>query len=258
MKCPNCGTDSSGAFCSECGTPLEGAQCKECGNALSPGAKFCTRCGTAVRGRQASARSSNVAWYVAGAAALLLVGVLAWPSITGDRNNRQADGRVPIGQMPGGVPAGEGVGTGAMMDPLSGTPREQADRLFNRIMTEQQGGDTARAKFFTPMAIQAYGMVPNLDDDGLYHLSLVHHVAGDYKAARETAQRILAKNPDHLLALSAAANAAIAEGDKTAAKRYYEKFLAVFDSERKKDLPEYQDHGRMFPQLKTEAASFVK
>lgn len=257
MKCPNCGVESAGAFCAECGTPLEGAKCRECGNAFSPGAKFCTSCGTPTRGQYA-ARASNSAWYAVGAAALILIGVLAWPAISGNKNRAPDDGRVPIAQMPGGVPAGEGAGGGPTMDQLSGTPREQADRLFNRIMTEQQGGDTARAKFFTPMTIQAYGMVPNLDDDGLYHLSLVHDVAGDYKAARETAERILANNPHHLLALSAAANAANAAGDRAAAKRYYEKFLSVFDSESKKDLPEYQDHGRMFPQLKTEAEAFLK
>jgi hypothetical protein len=143
--------------------------------------------------------------------------------------------------------------------PLSGTPREQADRLFNRIMTERESGDTAQAKFFVPMAVQAYDMAGNLDEDGLYHLSLVHQVGGDFKAARETAERILATSPNHLLGLSAAANAARADGDNSAARNYYQKFLQAFDTESKNTTrPEYRDHGRMFPELKTEAETFLK
>lgn len=253
MKCPNCGSESTGAFCAECGTPLKGARCKECNAALAIGARFCTNCGTPTTGKKAAAQS-RTAWYVVGGAAVLLLAVLLWPNLTGKSKGNESDGRMPISQMPGA-----GVADGAAAtDPLSGTPRERADRLFNRVMTEKESGDTARAKFFTPMAIQAYGAIPDLDDDGLYHLSLIHAVAGDFKAARETAEKILTKSPNHLLALSAAAGAARGAGDNAAAKKYYERFLAAFDSENKKDLPEYRDHSRMFPELKTEAETFLK
>lgn len=254
MKCPNCGAESSGAFCAECGTPLKGARCRECNAALATGARFCTNCGTPTTGKKAAGQN-RIAWYVVGGAGALLLAVLLWPTLTGKSTGDESDGRVPIGQMPAGSAPGA---DGAAVDPLSGTPREQADRLFNRVMTEKESGDTARAKFFTPMAIQAYGAIPNLDHDGLYHLSLVHTVAGDFKAARETAEKILAQSPNHLLALSAAAGAARGAGDKAAAKRYYERFLAAFDSENKRDLPEYQDHSRMFPDLKSEAEAYVK
>ena len=256
MKCPNCGAQSEGAFCSECGSPLKGAKCRECSASLTPGARFCNNCG-ASSGRVAATgeAGSKLPWILAGGSALLLVGVLAWPALTGGKDSAAPDGRVPLNQMEtGAAPMGAGGGTG----PLTGTPREQADRLFNRIMTERESGDTTKAKFFVPMAVQAYGMAGELDADGLYHLSLVHQVGGDFKAARATADRILATAPNHLLALSAAANAARAQGDNAAARSYYQKFIQSYDTESKAPRQEYEDHGKMLPELKTEAEAFLK
>jgi tetratricopeptide (TPR) repeat protein len=250
MKCPNCGTDSNGAFCSECGTPLKGAKCRSCNAPLTSGANYCTSCGTAVRGGQSAGGVTAPVWYVAGAALVVLIAVvLLWPR--GGSNAAESDGRMPISQIP--EPAADPSAEGAP-PPLTGTPREQADRLFNRIMTEQAGGDTTQAKFFVPMALQAYDMAGELDGDGLYHLSLLHALGGDFPSARSTAEKILATSPTHLLALSAAGNAARDQGDQAAAKKYYQRFLAAYDTESTRtDIPEYRDHGRAFPDLKAEA-----
>ena len=248
MKCPNCGTDSNGAFCSECGTPLKGAKCRSCKAPLQSGANYCTSCGTAVR--ETSGGVTAPVWYVAGAALVVVIAVvLLWPR-GGDNAATASDGRMPISQIPepsGDAPAGT-------PPQLTGTPREQADRLFNRIMTEQAGGDTTQAKFFLPMALQAYDMAGPLDADGLYHLSLLHTLGGDYASARTTAEKILATSPNHLLALSAAGNAARDQGDQAAAKKYYQRFLGAYNTESTRtDIPEYRDHGRAFPDLKAEA-----
>src|SRR5688572_12716046 len=142
MKCPNCGTNSNGAFCSECGTPLKGAKCRSCNAQLQGGANYCMSCGTPVR--ETSGGVTAPVWYAAGAALVVLIAVvLLWPR--GDNNTgAESDGRMPISQIP------EPTDDAAAGTPpqLTGTPREQADRLFNRIMTEQAGGDTAQAKFF--------------------------------------------------------------------------------------------------------------
>ena len=249
MKCPNCGAESSGAFCAECGAPLKGAKCRSCNAPLAVGSKFCTQCGTAVTGRAPAA--SKTAWYIVGGALALLLIVLIWPAVRGEKGNPANDGRVPIGQLQDG-PAGIAQG------PLSGSPREQADRLFNRVMSERESGDTARARFFLPMAIQAYGGVGDLDADGLYHLSLLHNLNEDYDAALATAEGILAKSPNHLLALSAAANAARGKGDNAGARKYYERFLSAYDTESQQAKQEYQDHGRMLLELRVEAQSFVR
>jgi tetratricopeptide (TPR) repeat protein len=253
MKCPNCGAQADGAFCSSCGSPLKGAKCRECNAALSPGARFCNNCGTATgRAAATGAKENKLPWIFAGASALLLIGVLAWPALSGGKGN-QPDERVPLEQVTGG-PAAPSAGPG----PLTGTPREQADRLFNRIMTERESGDTAAAKQFVPMAIQAYDMAGARDADALYHLSLINQVGGDFKAARDAAERILATSPNHLLALSAAGNAARAAGDNAAARSYFQKFIQNYETESKNTAQEYRDHGRMLPDLKAEAEAFLK
>lgn len=255
MKCPNCGSESSGTFCAECGAPLKGARCRECDAALPAGANFCTSCGASVHGKK-SAAAARGPWIFAGVALVLLVVVLMWPSISG-RESADNAGKMPLTQVQG--IAGDAAGdddSGPSQAQLSGTPREQADRLFNRIMTEREKGDTARAKFFLPMGIEAYQMAGDLDADGLYHLSLLQSFGGDYKAARATAEKVLAIQPNHLLALSAAANAARAAGDNSAAHRYYKQFLAAYDSELKTGKEEYQDHARVLPELKKEAEQY--
>jgi hypothetical protein len=257
MKCPNCGHESNAAFCSECGTPLKGARCKNCDAQLLPGAQFCTSCGTPVR-----EKTSNLAWYVAGVALLALLAVLLVPGLR--RATTSSDDQVAAGptqdQPADAAPPAAGPfqgGGGGSPPPLTGTPREQADRLFNRIMQTREGGDTARAKFFLPMGIQAYKNAAPLDDDGLYHLSLLQGFSGDGAGARQTAEQVLQHAPAHLLALIAAAEAARIQGDNTAAKAYYRKFLANYDSERKKNLPEYQDHDQILPAYQAEARKFI-
>ena len=201
--------------------------------------------------RGTSASVTSPAWYLAGAALVVLIAVvLLWPRGGSDAVAGN-DGRMPISQIP--EPAGDPAAAGTPPQ-LTGTPREQADRLFNRIMTEQAGGDTTQAKFFLPMALQAYDMAGELDADGLYHLSLLHALGGDYASARTTAEKILATSPNHLLALSAAGNAARDQGDQATAKKYYQRFLAAYNTESTRtDIGEYRDHGRAFPDLKEEA-----
>jgi tetratricopeptide (TPR) repeat protein len=138
-----------------------------------------------------------------------------------------------------GAPGAAGA---TAVDPLSGTPREQADRLFNRIMTENSEGNTEQAVFFTPMAIQAYQAAEPLDADGLFHLSLIQAVAKDYAAAQETAQRILDAAPSHLLGLGAMAEASLAAGDTAKARQAWTAYLDNLLAERAKGLQEYADH----------------
>jgi len=151
----------------------------------------------------------------------------------------------PIGDAPGRAP------------PLTGTPREQADRLFNRVMQLLAMNDSVQASFFLPMAILAYKQAGELDADGHYHLAVLETTAGNYAAAREAADRILAVTPDHLLGLGAAARAAAAAGDTATARRFYERFLRVYDEELARDRQEYRDHAQILPDYRSEAQAFV-
>jgi hypothetical protein len=137
--------------------------------------------------------------------------------------------------------------------PLTGTPREQADRLYNRIMETFAAGDSAGAVFFLPMALEAYRMASPLDADGYFHLSLLQLTAGDPGGARSTAERILAERPDHLLGLAAAAQASHVAGDDAASQGYYRRFLEAYDSEVGRELREYVEHAPMLPALLEEA-----
>jgi hypothetical protein len=174
---------------------------------------------------------------------LLLIVILLVPALT-DRSTVQRSA------VPGATPGGTAPGT---PPPLTGTPREQADRLFDRIMRARASGDAAEALRFTPMAIQAYGLAAPLDNDGLYHLASVHLVAGDPASARSTAEQILAGNDNHLLGLAIAGEAAVAAGDSAAARDYYSRLLAAYDTEVASGLQEYRDHSQVLPEYRATA-----
>lgn len=248
MKCTECGTESNGNFCPSCGASLREGHCAECGANLVPGARFCTRCGGAAGGTAArrgvpAGGNPNLPWYIAGGVLLLLTIILLVPMFTD--NDSGAAQPVPIGSA-GGVTPGT-------PPPLTGTPREQADRLFTRIMTAAEQGDTVEARRFTPMAIGAYGMAAPLDADGLYHLAVVHLVAGNHADARSTAEQILADTDTHLLGLAVAGEAAVAAGDSAAARDYYGRLLQAYDSELARDLAEYEAHSRSLPEFRATA-----
>lgn len=133
---------------------------------------------------------------------------------------------------------------------LSSDMRTNADRLFNRVMGAAQRGDQAEVSRFMPMAIQAYNMVEDLDDDGILHLAMLHLTAGDPSGARATADRILDGSPDHILALGVAAAAARQAGDEPAARELYRRLLEAYPEEAVKPLPEYTDHQAMLPEYR--------
>lgn len=262
MKCPQCQTEASGAYCPECGAPLEGARCEYCDGVLPPGARYCTHCGEPVH-----ALPSRLPWYIAGVAIAALVVALVVPHLGGNGAPPGADGGQFSAQSAPAAAGAAAAGGGASVSgapagmgtppPLTGTPREQADRLYNRIMTDQQQGNEQQVQFFLPMGIAAYQQVPDLNADGLYHLSLLQNLAGRSDAALATAKKVLDQQPDHLLALGAAAEAAAKAGDKTAERTYWRRFLSAYDKQMANPLPEYKEHAQVLPEYKKEAQSFL-
>ncbi|HEV2148522.1 MAG TPA: hypothetical protein VGR37_14055, partial [Longimicrobiaceae bacterium] len=158
-----------------------------------------------------------------------------------------------VGPAPGAAPA---ANPGAV-DLSSMTPREAADRLFNRVMQNVSSGDTAQARAFLPMAVAAYGRVDDLDDDGRYHLAVLHLVGGNPQAARTEANAILAGDPRHLFGLFTAAQAEQALGNGTRARELYQRFLGAYETERNRDLPEYRDHAQALAPMREEAQRAV-
>lgn len=251
MKCPECGHESDGAFCPKCGAALHGGHCVHCGAKLPPDASFCTSCGEAVAPRGGGFRSPTP-WIAAAAVAVILVVAFLLPGWLENRPTAP-----PPVANPGAAPmAGEAAG-GLSSDPLAGGPRNAADRLFNRVMQTVAQGDTSGARFFVPMALEAYDMAAPLDDDALYHVGLLHLVNDEPEAARRTAEQVLSASPDHLLLLIVAAEADRATGNDAEARELYQRFLDHYDEEVAKGLQEYQDHQPILPEYRSEAQAFL-
>ena len=182
-------------------------------------------------------RGNQVAWWMAGALLLGLIMVIAYP-VYGP------------GRAAAPPPAAVGpAGSAAAVDLSSMTPREAADRLFNRVMTAVSSNDNTEVVNFLPMAIRALELAEPLDTDGKFHLVLLR-LTGQFNAeALEGAEEILAEQPNHLLGLAMAGDASLALGDSVSARAYYGRWLEAYETETAKDLLEYRDHSPMFPQM---------
>jgi hypothetical protein len=246
VTCPNCAASTTGRFCANCGAPLAGAQCAGCGSALTPGAKFCHRCGTAA-GRPAAAAGQSgglagaLPWAVAGIALVALISLVA-----AQHFNTPAGGAATA--SPGGPPGGALAGTapGALglraPDISNLSPRERADRLYDRIMLLDSEGKTDSVQFFAQMAVAAYQMLPTQDADSHYDLGRIAQAAGVPTVAQAQADTILQHDPTHLLGLILAAQSARALGNEQQARSFEAKFLAALPAEQRKNLVEYQRH----------------
>lgn len=248
MKCSSCGTTASGGkFCANCGAALGTVSCPTCGHQPPAGAHFCNQCGSAMGGSMARQGDSGnrLAWWMAGALLVGLILVITYPVYGPARPGAS----VPVVARPGVGPAS--------VDLSSMTPREAADRLFNRVMTAVAANDSAEVVSFLPMAIRSFELAEPPDADGKFHLVLLR-LTGQFNAeALARAEEILSEQPNHLLGLAMAGDASIALGDSVAARAYYRRLLDAYDSEMEKDLLEYSDHAPMFPAMRSTAEALA-
>lgn len=262
--CPSCGDPTGGSrFCPSCGVALR-AECPACGNALPAGARFCNECGRPATATATAAptRAQWLPWSIAGLAIVALAAVALLRPGGGEAPAAGSGPPVPFAGPGGSAPAaaagGAPMGDARSVDIGSMTPREAADRLFNRVMENVGRGDTAQARAFLPMAIAAYGRVEALDLDGRYHLGTLHLVGADPAAARAQADTILAAQPAHLFGLFIAAEAERARGNTAAARPLFQRFLDGYEAETAKDVPEYRDHAQSLPAMREEARKAVQ
>jgi hypothetical protein len=246
--CPNCAAPTTGRFCAECGAAVADAVCTGCRSLLSPGAKFCHRCGTAVGTTPVAATDSRsvasiLPWGVAAIALLALVALVAGQRFGGARNIAGASTAPAAADAPfaGGSAPADGRGTRAP-DISSLSPRERADRLYDRVMRLSSEGKTDSVQFFAPMALSVYQSLGPLDADLRYDFGRVAEVVGAREIARAQADSILGADPNHLLGLVLAVRAAQLNGDSTAAKGFAKRLIAAEPTETPKNLPEYQRH----------------
>ena len=242
--CPNCGASTTGRYCSECGSAVADAICAGCRSLLSPGARFCHRCGTAVgtpppavSGERTTA--SALPWAVAAISLLALVALVAGQRFAGTRAPSPAPPASSDAPFASAGTPPEGV---RAPDISNLSPRERADRLYDRVMRLSSEGKTDSVQFFAPMALSVYQSLGPLDADLRYDFGRVAEVSGAAGIARAQADSILAADSTHLLGLVLGVRAAQLRGDSTAARAFSRRLLAAEPSESAKKLPEYQRH----------------
>jgi len=149
------------------------------------------------------------------------------------------DSGAPVAPFAGAA-AGAGGAAGAP-DISNMTPTQRAVALYNLVMSmHERGSDSALT--FAPMAVQAYQMIDSLSLDDRYDMGRIAAIGGNEPLARAQADTILAANPNHLLGLILAANAAHMRHDTAAERKFQQRLVAAAPSERSKPLPEYTAH----------------
>jgi hypothetical protein len=214
MKCPACGSESSGKFCNNCGKALNGGS-----------------------------GGVNIAWIVAGVAVIGMV-ILLVVMLSGRKPGATASQEAPtIG----------GSATGAPPDISKMSPRERFDRLYTRIMAAAQTGDQATVTQFMPMARMAYTQLDTVDSDARYHLALLGLHNGDTTGVGALADTILTQNPGHLFAYMIRGTKARFAKDPAALKQAYSDFLSHFDKEMSSGRAEYAEHKKSIEDFHTAA-----
>ncbi len=241
--CPRCGAATNGRFCAECGTAVTESRCRRCDTGLSTGARYCHRCGTPATGpgRVPLAANTTLPWTIAAVAALLVVALLA--------TNRFAEKAPPSapGAPAGALGAGgeDARGGGRPPDLSSMSPKDAADRLFDRVMRLKEERKLDSIRFFAPMALSATANVQPADADVHFHLGAIALATEDPSlagVARAQADTILAARPTHLLGLILGAQAARLVGDEPVRKRFEQRLVAAQAKELSAPLDEYLQH----------------
>jgi hypothetical protein len=241
--CPRCGSAASGAFCSQCGLPLGDRPCPSCGNTLSAGDRFCNACGAPAVGQLSplllpTPRNSRLPWAISGLLTVIAITAVAYATRA----------RAPSSASDGATP----VAASTPPDLSQMTPKEQFDRLNDRVTRAAEQGDSATAVRFWPMAASAYDNLPpgDRDIDARFHMAWLHFLVAEYPQTLALADTIMTTAPGDLFGYYLRAAVASAQGDSAKANAERKQFRAHFDAEIKKtDRPEYVDHRAMLDQF---------
>ena len=239
--CPRCGEIARGRFCASCGAAVGDVHCPSCGHAVPAGAHFCAECGSAIAAGAAhptgATRSSDhLPRLIGGAALIALVAFVA-----GLASGRRSNDAVAADAQLAGAPANAGIVPAPDISAMS--PDERASRLFNRVMSYSEQGKADSARFFAPMAIQAYEMLGPVNPHVRYDIGTISAAVGDVARARAEADTILRARPNHLLGLVLAIRSADLAGDAAAASRFRRQLVAAAPAERPTQK-EYAEHAR--------------
>ncbi|MDH3229653.1 MAG: zinc ribbon domain-containing protein [Alphaproteobacteria bacterium] len=225
--------------------PTAAAYCPSCGTPAQPDARFCYKCGTNL-GQFSAPRQWHAPTVILYAVIALGVVVVAAGAIF------MSGGNTGLAPPPPSVSRNTPQGAGQQVDIASMSPREAADRLFNRVIMASEQDNMDEALQFAPMAIQAYERVARLDADAHYHMGLVYAVMGDFDSVRNQVATIKQYTPNHLLGLILEHDAAEQEGNPFGAARAAAAFTEAYDAEIRAGRPEYEAHRNTIEAFRTE------
>ncbi|MDZ4388732.1 MAG: zinc ribbon domain-containing protein [Gemmatimonadales bacterium] len=249
--CPACGAAGTGAFCIGCGAARDARWCTSCGAAIPAGGRFCNACGTAAASRgtppggtstaTAAGRMPGWIFLAIGGTALVAVLALVWP-------RTPTSPPQPVGSTAGG-------GGAAAIDLSTMTPKEQFDRLYERVMRAAENGDDGTVTQFAPMALGAYSqLLPgDVDADARYHAAMIRMHTGDPDGAAALADTIRAEMPDHLFSYVIHGTLARQRGDQDRLAKERAGFLQRYDAEIAANRLEYGLHTFILDQFVGEA-----
>lgn len=242
--CPRCGAAASGNFCASCGNSLGPRACSACSTPLATDAKFCPSCGTAAAGGSGASGStsgSKTPWLVAA-----ILSVVAISTIVYSARSRNEPVGPDMANAGNAAPAGAGNSTAVTRAPdiSNMTPRERFTRLSDRIQTAIETRDSNQVFQFFPMAEGAFTQLSatERDVDARYHMGMLWAQVGEFAKAKAQADSIMKVASGNLFGFYMYAMLAEFRGDSTAARKARSDFRANYDSEIKKDRPEYKDH----------------
>ena len=224
-------------------------KCPVCGAVLPGRARFCAECGATMRPQSTSPsvpQSAVLPWFIAGVCVLAIHATMI---ILAVRRPEPAPGNQSNMVAPGATSGA----TGQPPDISNMTPREAADRLYDRIARASEAGDSGQVSFFGPMALQAYDRVQPTDADVRLHVGMIQLALNNTAAATAQADSIQRQAGTHLFGPLLKARAAEAAGNTAAARAAWRTFTANYDAERRKNLPEYDQHATMLNDARTAA-----
>ena len=215
------------------------AKCPSCDAKLNNQAKFCHQCGAGTDGKS---RPAGLGWKpIALVSALIAAAFAVVAVVTEQKPAATPQTAATAAPAPTGAPA---------VDLSKMSPRQAADRLFNRVMAADERGNTTEAKKFAPMALEAYRLVKQPDSDAHYHVGLINLVLGDIEQVRKQVETLNKAAPDHLLGLYLEINVARKAADKAAEESAAARFNAAYDKEIATNKPEYQAHRATIDKLR--------
>ena len=222
---------------------------------------FARSAASAVRARRSKARAGRdpLPWAVA------LIALCALIALVGGQRFAAARGAgldAPQNAMPQAgldFPAGGAPQGGRAPDISAMSPRERANRLYDRIMRLHEQGKTDSVQFIAVnMFIPQLRSMEPLDAHMRYDLGRVGEVAGTVDVATAQADTILRTQPNHLLGLILASRAARMRGDEPAALAFDRRAIAAEPAEGAKQLEEYVAHAADIAEGLAEARRVVR